>query len=410
MADIQRIRRLNPKTGRQEDYLSLRWVDPVTQKRKSAALGFVPEKEAQKAKQKKEAQVLLQYPDASHFRGAGKAEGSPPTEALPLRELLEAHYLPMFKIDHAPKTIAQEELAASWLAELIGHHRLDAINSKVVDRYRHHRLTTAAERTGRPASPTTVNIELRVLRSALKWAVEYDFFAGPLPVIKRVAAAPKHVRYLPPEEVEALIAASRPEDGNRSRDRYTFLAILLMANLGLRCGEALTREWSDVDFEEGMVRVTHKPAISWFVKGGRRRKGAERSIPMTPVVKEALRDLWMELGQPKGGWVFPAGRANDGEGPRRWISKGVTQAAKRAGLPHVHPHLLRHAWASRLAMAGVDRKALQEMGGWTDGEMLDRVYAHVTSGHLKTVMAGQGIGRADGGVVVAMTKAGSGST
>ncbi len=314
--------------------------------------------------------------------------------SVTLRDWLEAHYLPMFQLDHAPKTIQQEALAASWLAELLGRHAIASLKSVHVERYKHHRLTTATQRTGRPASPTTVNIELRVLARALRYAQDLGSLPGRLPKITRVRTVRKETRYLRPEEVEALLAAARPGPDTPERDQGTWLALLLMANLGMRKSEALTREWSDVDFQEGVVRVTHKPAIGWHVKGGRRRQGRERAVPMTPQVRQGLAERWIGLGRPTSGWVFPAGRRGKGEGPRRDCIRGMKAAASRAGIGHVHPHLLRHAWASRLAMNGVDRKSLQEMGGWEDGRMLDEVYAHVTSPHLKGIMERSGIGGA----------------
>ncbi len=72
--------------------------------------------------------------------------------------------------------------------------------------------------------------------------------------------------------------------------------------------------------------------------------------------------------------------------------RGATEAAVRPARGWVFPHLFRHAWARRLAMAGVDRKSLQEPGGWSDGRMLDEVYAHVTPDHLGAIMARSGIG------------------
>jgi integrase len=164
--------------------------------------------------------------------------------------------------------------------------------------------------------------------------------------------------------------------------------------MGFRPSEAMTREWSDIDWESGVcgvIRVTHKPAIDWYVKGGRARRGRERSVPMTPAVRDALRAAWEAAGRPARGWVFP-GRT-DPSRPQKECINGIQAAAKRAGLDvAVHPHLFRHAWASRLAMAGVDRKSLQELGGWTDGRMLDEVYAHVTPDHLGAIMARSGIG------------------
>ena len=51
-----------------------------------------------------------------------------------------------------------------------------------------------------------------------------------------------------------------------------------------------------------------------------------------------------------------------------------------AGLTDVTPHTLRHTFASRLAMAGVDLRTIQELGGWAELEMLER-YAHLSPSH-----------------------------
>ena len=50
--------------------------------------------------------------------------------------------------------------------------------------------------------------------------------------------------------------------------------------------------------------------------------------------------------------------------------------ATRAELADVTPHVLRHTFASRLAMAGVDLRTIQELGGWRSLEMVER-YAHL---------------------------------
>jgi len=48
-------------------------------------------------------------------------------------------------------------------------------------------------------------------------------------------------------------------------------------------------------------------------------------------------------------------------------------------------------------MAGVDRKALMELGGWKEGRMLDEIYAHVTSEHKVEIMARMGLTSSAGG-------------
>ncbi len=403
MADLFKQRRRNPATGRKQDYITLRWVDPITRKRRSKALGFVAQKQAEQAKELKKAQLLLLSQGVSASPGGGEgtlgapgpSQGARP-ESPTLRRWFEDYYLPYFKLDHAPTTIRQEELAASWLAELLGHVPLDAITTAHVEGYKHHRRTVATEKTGEPASPRTVNIELRVLRSGLRRARALGFMATPLPEIKQLSTKAEPVRLLSGAEVEALLAAAAPGEENQDRDEGTWLAILLMANLGLRKSEALTREWTDVDLDHGVLHVTHKPSIKWFIKGGRHRKGKPRTVPMTPQVRAALRAAWEARGKPDKGWVFPAGRRGKGRGPRGECIKGIKGAARRAGIgSDVNPKMLRHAWASRLAMAGVDRKSLQDLGGWVDGRMLDEVYAHVTPQHLVDIMMAHGIGEVE---------------
>ena len=56
------------------------------------------------------------------------------------------------------------------------------------------------------------------------------------------------------------------------------------------------------------------------------------------------------------------------------------KACDRAKLTDVTPHVLRHTFASRLAMAGVDLRTIQELGGWRSLKMVER-YAHLSPSH-----------------------------
>jgi len=55
-------------------------------------------------------------------------------------------------------------------------------------------------------------------------------------------------------------------------------------------------------------------------------------------------------------------------------------ACRTAGLKGVTPHALRHTFASRLAVAGVDPRTIQELGGWASLEMVER-YTHLSPTH-----------------------------
>lgn len=66
--------------------------------------------------------------------------------------------------------------------------------------------------------------------------------------------------------------------------------------------------------------------------------------------------------------------------PYQSIGTSFRRAARRAKLTGVTPHTLRHTFASRLVMAGVDLRTVQELGGWQTLAMVER-YAHLSPAH-----------------------------
>ncbi len=66
--------------------------------------------------------------------------------------------------------------------------------------------------------------------------------------------------------------------------------------------------------------------------------------------------------------------------PYRAIGNAFATACQNATLLKVTPHTLRHTFASRLAMAGVDLRTIQELGGWKNLKMVER-YTHLVPDH-----------------------------
>jgi site-specific recombinase XerD len=96
-------------------------------------------------------------------------------------------------------------------------------------------------------------------------------------------------------------------------------------------------------------------------------------VPLNYIVRAALEQLQRTA---TGDLVFS--RA-DGL-PFRSVKTVFRTACKRAGLVGVSPHVLRHTFASRLVMSGVDLKTVMELGGWSSLEMIQR-YAHLSASH-----------------------------
>ncbi len=98
-----------------------------------------------------------------------------------------------------------------------------------------------------------------------------------------------------------------------------------------------------------------------------------RIIPLNSVALGALRALRTTATSE---YVF----INEHGHPYRTIRPNFRRACQRAGLQGVTPHTLRHTFASRLVMAGVDLRTIQELGGWQTISMVQR-YAHLSQSH-----------------------------
>ena len=118
-----------------------------------------------------------------------------------------------------------------------------------------------------------------------------------------------------------------------------------------------------VDFRRGVLTVRAAYAKS----------GEGRVVNINSILKAALKEL---KERSRGEYVFAK---RDGS-PFKSIRSAFKTASKHAKLTGVTPHTLRHTFASRLAMAGVDSRTIQELGGWKELEMLQR-YAHLSPSH-----------------------------
>ena len=141
--------------------------------------------------------------------------------------------------------------------------------------------------------------------------------------------------------------------------------ILLGINTGLRLrAEALTLQRSDVDLNRGLLTV-----LAAYGKNGE-----SRTVNLNTATRNALRVLFERTESP---YVFCTRKGQ----PFRSIRNAFNRARKKAGLDEdVTPHVLRHTFASRLAMVGEGSRTVQELGGWKTLELVER-YSHLSPSH-----------------------------
>lgn len=128
--------------------------------------------------------------------------------------------------------------------------------------------------------------------------------------------------------------------------------LLLLLDCGLRRAELCGLQWEDIDLIQGTLLVR-----------GKGRKA--RLVSLNPLPQTALTDYLKEVRPLDGSiWQQPF------DGSR--LSYVLNKLGRRVGVPRVHPHLLRHTWACRLYLSGVDLLALKELGGWESWGMVER--------------------------------------
>jgi integrase len=134
--------------------------------------------------------------------------------------------------------------------------------------------------------------------------------------------------------------------------------VIVALHSGMRKTEQLLLQWSDIDFRMGQIKVRESKA------------GKSRIIPVNDTLIETLRRLPRTLNNP---YVF-AGRV---EGERMTdLPREGEEYVKNAGITDFDWHDLRHSFASRMVMAGVPLRAVQELLGHQSSAMTE-LYSHL---------------------------------
>ena len=118
------------------------------------------------------------------------------------------------------------------------------------------------------------------------------------------------------------------------------------------------------------------------IRGGKGRK--DRDVMLSPKLLESLRDHWRSLRVKPKTWLFPGNRWHTADHPidTKVVWLACKEAAERAGIrKEVHPHTLRHCFATHLLEAGADLRTIQILLGHRDLEETT-IYLHLSQRHL----------------------------
>src|SRR5262249_15913955 len=180
---------------------------------------------------------------------------------------------------------------------------------------------------------------------------------------------PKKVLKLPlilsQEEVARLID-SAPTPFHR-------IVLMTLYATGARRAELARLKIRDVDSQRMVIHI----------QGGKGRK--DRDVMLSPRPLEALRKYWRGLKHKPTRWLFPGGCSHTANCPitPKTVYYACRHAARRAGLQekNIHPHTLRHCFATHLLEAGADLRTIQLLLGHHDLEETT-IYLHLSKRHL----------------------------
>src|SRR5690606_14739015 len=227
------------------------------------------------------------------------------------------------------------------------------------------RAFVAAEHR-RGLSPKSLQRRLSAVRSFYRWLLKNGrIAASPAAAIRAPKAPRKLPQVLDPDEAKVLVEV--PTDAPLGlRDR----ALLeLFYSSGLRLSELCALRWRDLDLADGLVTV--------LGKGGK-----QRSVPVGSHARDALEAWRRETGAGNDAPVFPGRR---GPITPRAVQLRLRQLAQRQGLfKRVHPHLLRHSFASHVLESSGDLRGVQELLGHAD-IATTQIYTHLDYQHLARV-------------------------
>lgn len=211
-------------------------------------------------------------------------------------------------------------------------------------------------KVGRGRAPATLARHVAALRSFYAWLLETGQVDRAITDDLQPPKVGKHLpRFVSASQAEELLDGTLLEPRDRA-----MLEVLYGA--GLRVGELCALDLDDLDLDSGWVTVR------------RGKGGKERRVPMGPPAVEAVR-TWLERRGTEPGPLFTNARRS--RISDRTVRRVVAQAGTLVGSPRLHPHALRHSFATHLLDAGADLRGIQELLGHSSLSTTQR-YTHVS--------------------------------
>lgn len=246
------------------------------------------------------------------------------------------------------RSLKDDKKHLRWVDKYLRQYALHEITRDVVEE-------VALKKQEQGVSAATVNRMVAVIRAILRKAhFEWEWIEK-VPQIRMRTENNSRIRWLTFQEAERLL--------NELPSHLRAMVAFTLAT-GLRASNVKQLQWSDVD----MIK-----AHAWIHPDNSKTK---KALPV-PLNNKAMAVLDSKVGE-HAKYVF----TYQGKPVNECNTKAWRNALKRAGIENFRWHDLRHTWASWHVQNGTNLQELQQLGGWSNFEMVLR-YAHLSGDHLR---------------------------
>lgn len=340
-------------------YVQLRVTNPTTGKRRPQK--FALEEEITTIPQAVQAQAELR---ARERRGELRGRTGVPTFGE-----YKTYYLA--HAQKSPKSMENETSFLNvWESFFGSDMRLDRISEAGIRDFLKKEAEVISERTGKKLSDHSLNLRVYALRSMLRMAKdERKIVRLPFDGIKKRKHKPEKKDIPSLEEIEKCVSSAIAECPKSGKQFADYLRLLMYT--GARETEALSLQWSDIDFKTGMVHFHRNTKFS-----------KERWLKFNPKLESHLKDMHARRNQ-QSEWLFPSPRPNLKGGRITNFRRTLEKAREKSGV-YLSEHYLRHYFTSQCVFANVDLLTIVKWLGHADGgKLIADTYAHLKPDYQK---------------------------
>ena len=263
-------------------------------------------------------------------------------------------YFAYYRANRRPKSVQRYETAYHRLQPAFGNQRLSDIHPLAIERYKRQRKQDGV-------TEVTINRELAFLKNLFTKAIEWGKATeNPVKKVRLFRENNARTRCLTDDEEHRLFGCC----GLQLKP-----LVLTALHTGFRASELRSLTWDDVNFARRVLTV----------KAAYCKNGEARSVPMNALLTATLTAVKLQMADTTQ--VF----CNRHGSPYRSYRTAFEQAVRKAGIHDFTFHDLRHTFASRLVMAGVDLPTVKELLGHRNITMTLR-YTHLSSDHKRAAV------------------------